>query len=284
MIRFRLAGMLFELAGDHPAYEAAIAEYIRDFLVFDDSDARDPAPLRWTVKSVESRGLPELPGDRAAAVRQAPGRRELLLPGRARAVIDEASFSVTATLAREAAEKGPFYAWAPLSSLLRLFLSSELPRRDGLLAHAASIADGPVARVFAGPSGAGKSTLADLAAGRPVFNDEVTILRRTAEKDKEPPIWRVWPSPFYSDLSRPNRALAPLPLDGVHLIVKADEDRLEPLSPVAALPPFMACIMTFDDEAAAAGRLLNLATDLLLAHPPLRLYFRKAPAFWELFD
>jgi len=179
--------------------------------------------------------------------------------------------------ASEVAEGSPEQHFAPFSSLLRMYMSLAFPHERGLLVHAASIADGPRAHLFVGRSGAGKSTVCDLSAPRPVLCDEISVLRCGPNGT-----WRLYPSPFFSNLGRPNPAEKAQPLSRILLLEHAEEDRLESLSAARALPDFMANVMNFLDDSITSERLLQLSLDLFAAHPPERLFFTRSKRFWHL--
>lgn len=172
----------------------------------------------------------------------------------------------------------PTAAFCTLSSFLRLVLSVLLPKRGGLVLHASSVADGPVARVFAGVSGAGKSTVCALAQGRALFGDEIALLSRDANGG----YW-VHPGPFFAEESLGPRALAPLPLDGLYLLKQAHEAALSALPFTHAVTGFLQVALMAGDSSASAEALLDGALALWRAGRIQRLEFRKSPDFWPLF-
>ncbi len=272
---FCIAGVFFSLDAAPEVYKACVIPRYLSAFISDGMSRHDLVHAR-----IEALDKPEefVSDSTVPDVRILPHHQgyRIEVPGGIFANVDEENRSIVMMIPRALLEGDCFTAWIPFSSLLRIFFSIELPKRNsGLLMHASSIETTQGAQLFLGPSGAGKSTVCDLGGERNILNDEVSILRRISGS------WVVEPSPFFSRETRENRAIRPGPVAGIHLLTQSEFDSLESLSIPQALAPFMRCIMNFLDGPEVAERLLELSTDCLMAHPATRLYFTPTPAFWS---
>lgn len=273
--RLVLAGLGLRLVSDCAAAGRVLTHYLNPARRQKGGDARPE--LLCTSRLVPAWELnPENEAESGLVCVDGPFR--LSAKGGVRGRMDAHCHQLELDIVREFLLWSDYYRWLPYSTMLRLWLSVELPRREGLVMHGASVQTREGALLFIGESGAGKSTVCDLSGERLLFNDEISLLRR------EQGCWRVWPSPFFSRPERTRRAWEPQALTGLCLLEKATHDRLIPLSPTEALPTLMGCILNFLNDATSAARLLDLSLDLLQALPVYRLQFRKTPDFWRLLE
>jgi hypothetical protein len=273
--RLVLAGVRLRLLADWAAAGPLLTRYLEPAWRAEGGDGQP----EWLVRSrlIPVRDL-DASLEAEGGLAPAPGGFRLSAKGGVRGFVDSAARTLDVDLIREFIFWTDYYRWLPYSTMLRLWLSVELPARDGLVMHGASVrgARGPV--LFLGESGAGKSTVCDLSGERLLFNDEISLLRRQQE------LWSVWPSPFFSRPERLNRARRPEPLAALCLLRQSAEDRLSPLAPTEAVAGVMACLLNFLDDPASAARLLDLSLDLCTRVPVYRLDFRKSPDFWRLLE
>ena len=162
-------------------------------------------------------------------------------------------------------------------SFLRCFYSWLLPRRGGLLLHAAGFAKRGKAYVFPGSSGAGKSTLSRLAAKEHfLLSDELVPVRKDGGK------FCAWGSPFWGEMKAggENRRFG---LGGIYKISKAGENSAARLPGGRALGLLLRCSMNFAADAETASLMLALAAELAAAKNAGELRFaKKDPSFTEL--
>jgi len=144
-----------------------------------------------------------------------------------------------------------------------------------MLFHAAGLVHKGQAFVFFGPSGSGKTTLACLSEGREILSDDLLLLRCSHQRN-----WEVHATPFSlcqtTTFSAPLRALLRL--------VKAEEDRLIPLSPGVALGELVASSPVINADPLRLPELFARWEEILGSVPAFALFFRKSNAFWEVID
>ncbi|HBA59748.1 MAG TPA: hypothetical protein DCZ92_02775 [Elusimicrobia bacterium] len=164
-----------------------------------------------------------------------------------------------------------------LDSFLRCFYSWLLPRKGGLLLHAASFARNGKAYLFPGRSGAGKSTLSKLAArAHFLLSDELVPVRKAGGR------FRAWGSPFWGEMRRPgeNRRFD---LGGVYKLAKAGGNQVRELPGGRALGLLLRCSMNFAKDAETAALMLSLAAELAATRNSGELRFaKKNDSFTEL--
>lgn len=162
-------------------------------------------------------------------------------------------------------------------SFLRTLFSWLLPRRGGLLLHAAGIVKDGRALVFPGKSGAGKSTLSKLAAsaGLRLLSDELVPVLP----------WRggyaAYGSPFWGELRRPGSD-GRFKLRGLYSLHKARKNSVEPGPAGEMLRRLLRCSMNFSSDASAARRLLAAAAGLADCSPGRLAFSKESPACIDL--
>ena len=131
-----------------------LPEFQAELAAFDRSG--DAAKTDWHVLAEPATEL--LPFDdetRNARLLPSPTGPRLVLKGGQWAEIDEPRRELRLHVDDSFFTPPYTKAFCTLSSFLRLALSVLLPKHGGLVLHASSISDGPLARVFAGPAAPG---------------------------------------------------------------------------------------------------------------------------------
>ena len=163
-------------------------------------------------------------------------------------------------------------------SALRIAYSFLTAMRGGFLLHAASAARNGRAYVFAGVSGAGKTTLTRL--GPP----DVTIL--TDEIAHVLPAAGGYVSsgtPFFGEFGRPGENVS-VPIEGLFLLAKGPENRLDDIPPAEACRMLMRNILFFGQDAGLGRRIFDSALDFVRRIPVRLLTFRPEPSVWDLIE
>jgi hypothetical protein len=163
-----------------------------------------------------------------------------------------------------------------VDSALRVVMSLVLAAEGGLLVHAASLARGERGYVFAGPSGSGKTTLARLS-GATLLSDELSIVRWCADAVT------CHGTPFWGELARggDNRTTR---LAGLYRLRKAARHARRPLARAAALGALLENVMWFSRDAAAVGRVVDVAGAIIERVPSYELEFRRDAGFWAVVE
>jgi hypothetical protein len=156
-----------------------------------------------------------------------------------------------------------------------MYLSWALLSRDGFLLHAATVLHNGRAYVFAGRSGAGKSTVAALSPKAGVLTDEISLLQRGNG------IWHAYGTPFWGEF-RSAGSNTSAPVEGIFHLVKAHQNRLEPLQRPGLLRALLPNILFFSRKLDDHKRLLEIAGAASEEIRGYRLEFRKDPQFWEV--
>lgn len=275
MLHFVIADIPFNVRGAGEYFQSSAKRYLKAFLCPEEDIDRHADWVDWTIKVVEPDDIDYRLEKTAGIIPQEEGFR-FSAEGGVRAFVSADLLSVQMEMSKELLQFGSYTAWVPLSSMLRMYISMVFPQAGGLVFHGASIADEDGGYLFLGPSGAGKSTVCDLSPKHRIFNDEVSLVKRNEDG------WQLLPSPFFSNQDRVNRATEAKKLSGLNLLFQSKQDRLEARHPARALGELMACLMNFLDDRIAAGRLLDLCSELVTQHPPQRLHFTKSPRFWDV--
>jgi hypothetical protein len=155
----------------------------------------------------------------------------------------------------------------PLDTPLRLILSHELPRRGGLLVHAAGYGDARGAVVFMAPTRGGKTTTTRKLPHACVLSDDQVALRR------EGGAWWAYALPFVGEYARatvPQRH----PLRAIVLLEKASKLSLVRATPGEAIARVLGCTVRFV-RGGDASVLLALAAELTTTTPVWRLALAK---------
>lgn len=163
-----------------------------------------------------------------------------------------------------------------LDTPLRLLMSYELLRGDGLLLHASGYADRRGAVLFLAVSGGGKTTTARKLPHEGVLSDDQVALTRSPEG------WTAHALPFVGEYARATRP-ARAPLRALVLLEKASEVTLRGVSAPVALARVARCIVHFVPGVIPAERLLARIADLAETTPVYALALtREAPVMPHL--
>ena len=168
----------------------------------------------------------------------------------------------------------PAAALGDIAYFLRTAFALYAFEQGSVLFHAAGVVHRNVAWAFFGPSGSGKTTLARLSRRKEVLSDDLLLL---VEGKKG---WDVWATPF--SLYRGERLSAPL--QALMRLIKAPEDRIEPLSPGTALGELVASSPVVNADPSRLPGLLARWERIINFVPVFSLHFRKSEAFWEVID
>ncbi|QIL20524.1 hypothetical protein [Thermomonas sp. HDW16] len=190
--------------------------------------------------------------------------------------------------------RGDFFAeWDPLShhgrarmvpspysldSVIRILHTLLLAEQGGMLMHASSVVSGGRAWAFTGVSGAGKTTISRLAPTHShILTDEMSFLR------PEDGRYFAYGTPFSGELGRPGENLR-APLAGVFLLAKGQENRIDTLTPSAAVRALMANILYFANDDALTARVFDNAIALASRVPVRKLTFVPDAHVWDMID
>ena len=146
--------------------------------------------------------------------------------------------------------------------------------RGAMLFHAAGVVHREAAWAFFGVSGSGKTTLASLSRGKDVLSDDLLLLSRSRDG------WAAWATPF----SRYRGHRLSAPLRALLRLVQAPEDRLERMSPGAAMGDLVANSPVVNADPVRLPELFARWEEVLGTVPVWALRFRKADTFWGVID
>lgn len=143
----------------------------------------------------------------------------------------------------------------PIDTPLRLLLSHDLPRHEGLLVHASGYGDARGAVVFMAPTGGGKTTTARKLPEGAVLSDDQVALRRVDGR------WYAHALPFVGEYAK---ATSPrvTPLRALVLLEKGPSFAAARVSSGRALARVMHCTVRFVRGGDASG-LLALVGDVV---------------------
>lgn len=161
--------------------------------------------------------------------------------------------------------------------------------------HASAVLRTGKGFVFLGPNEAGKSTAAvlSLEAGGQIIDDDLVSLAREGEKEYTvltPRVWGEWlqdpnlPMPGFVEVG------PGVPVAGIFVLTKAEEDRLVPLSDLEAAYELIRQALGMDNNLKlpmsrdTARRIFKNCCTIASRVPAYQLYFRKSPDFWKLID
>jgi len=164
----------------------------------------------------------------------------------------------------------------PLDQILLMHI---LARHEGALIHAAGVATGGKALIFAGRSGAGKSTLARLLGDRrglKLLSDDRTAVRKVGST------FTAYGTPWPGDQRAALNDKATL--CGVCFLRRATADRIEPLTPSQALERLLpvTSVPWYDGE--VVSRVLAFLDDLLARVPTFDLHFKPTAGVADLVE
>jgi hypothetical protein len=159
--------------------------------------------------------------------------------------------------------------------------------------HASAVVKGGGGFVFLGPSGAGKSTAAlfGLEAGGQIIDDDMVCIAGEEDNSYSVLSPRVWgrqvgkhPMARFVDVG------PGVPLGGIFVLIKAEENRLVPLSEMAAAYALTRQALGLDGTNQLRmpenmmRRIFENCCAIAERVPAYQLYFRKSPDFWKLID
>jgi hypothetical protein len=153
-------------------------------------------------------------------------------------------------------------------SLLRVLWSLLLPRAGAALMHACGVRlpDRACALLAAGPSGAGKTTLArKTPADADVLSDEVVAVCRGGDGT-----WSLASTPFFGELPRTSLNPRRFPVMGIAFLEQRPQVRMTVLPTGEAVFRAIECVMSWEDDGPAVGRLFDLVVALTRAVPCFR--------------
>lgn len=156
--------------------------------------------------------------------------------------------------------------------LLRWFSTQLMPAYNGMLVHAAAVSYKEKAYLLVAPSGTGKTTHARLwkqyVPNAQILNGDKPFLRCMGNAVM------VYGSPWQG---KENMGInAKLPLAGIFLLSRAQENRTQTLQPHQALESLMTATPV-PDNASGVHRLLSLLEQILGSVPVCRLYCNQDP-------
>ncbi|MGB0036113.1 MAG: hypothetical protein WBP79_11620, partial [Candidatus Acidiferrales bacterium] len=120
-----------------------------------------------------------------------------------------------------------------------------------------------------------KSTVASLSPEGSVLTDEISLLRCSDRR------WEAHGTPFWGEFRAAGRNDR-YPIAGIYKLVKAGEDRIEPLSAKETLRALLSCVLFFTREPLANEALLQTLVGLVEKVPSYRLEFRRGAEFWKV--
>ncbi|MFO7871773.1 MAG: hypothetical protein R6V03_10125 [Kiritimatiellia bacterium] len=178
-----------------------------------------------------------------------------------------------------------------LANFLRWMLGRLIPARGGFILHAACLARGSGAMLFAGKSGAGKTTVCNLSGNWQTVNDDQTVIRRT---DRGIFAWGMpdGASLRQAMLEPPSGGTGAEPganpkpqytIRAVFTLVKDRKNRLFPLSRSRAVASLLT-VRADEAGAEALERTLVLLCDFLDNTPCYELHFRKDASFRQCIE
>jgi hypothetical protein len=168
---------------------------------------------------------------------------------------------------------------ASISNVLRSMLAEHLPRKGGLMLHAAGFARNGAGYVFPGISGAGKSTLAALTVESrgdcELLTDEVSLVRPVKGA------WMIYGTPFHGDV-RMHGGNISVPLDRICFIAKSRNPSMQELSRADAYARLVQNSFQSFGHKIGSARVMDAASRLLDEVPAFEMGFRKDAGFWDL--
>ena len=163
-----------------------------------------------------------------------------------------------------------------LDSVLRILHTLLLARAGGFLLHASSAIRNGRAFLFSGVSGAGKTTMARLAPpDAVVLTDEASYVTRS---DRE---YFAVGTPFFGELGRVG-ANERAPIEGLYLLAKGTENKIEPISGAEAVRALLRNILFFAREPDFVKMVFDAAFDFVNRVPIRRLTFAPTFRVWEM--
>ncbi|HEY7216728.1 MAG TPA: hypothetical protein VIC28_19055 [Thermoanaerobaculia bacterium] len=183
-------------------------------------------------------------------------------------------------------EQGEEWTASVFENYLRVLTAYRLLEEDGAVLHSAGVTDGASAWMLLGPSGAGKTTSSRLCLeqGGMVLSDDLNAIvlpsagQGRANLDR-PRLVRL---PFTGDLGERTGDAASYPLAAVLRLVKGTEDRLQPISPAAALAALVAAAPFVNKDPWRREALLGVLERVACSVPAYELVFSLNGRLWDI--
>jgi hypothetical protein len=167
-----------------------------------------------------------------------------------------------------------------IDTVLRITHSLVLAQEGGFLLHAASAIRNQRAFLFAGVSGAGKTTMSRLApSDATVLTDEISYIRRSDAKNNKNYI--AFGTPFAGELARVG-ANTSAPLEALYLLVQGPENRIAPISKIAAARAIMRHVLFFAEEKDLVAKVFESVLEFVSRVHVAQLIFTPDARAWEL--
>jgi len=164
-------------------------------------------------------------------------------------------------------------------NVLRIVYFFELLEMGMLMLHASGVVHQGQAYIFPGPSGAGKTTIVRHSGGKPILNDEFSLLSWTHEG----PEVMAYGSPFHGDWNRPGEKLA-APVKGFYFPVKDRENFVVPISPQETRNLLLARVCTFTTWKPRLEKIFDYTMELATRVPGFAFHFQPTHDFWQVLD
>lgn len=164
-------------------------------------------------------------------------------------------------------------------NVLRIVYFFELLDLGVLILHASGVVHQGRAYIFPGPSGAGKTTIVRHSGGKPILNDEFSLLAwadRTAEV-------MAYGSPFHGDWNRSGEKMS-APVKGLYFPVQDRKNFVLPLSPQETRNLLLPRVCTFTAWKPRLEKIFDLAVTLAQRVPGFAFHFQPTSEFWQVLD
>ena len=165
-------------------------------------------------------------------------------------------------------------AWC-VENYLRVATAWRVLREGGVLLHAASLVLDGKGYLFMGASGSGKSTLAATSRLGEVLSDDLSLVRWHDGR------FVVAGTPFRGTYAGGRMIRGEFPIAGMFRILKAPDNRREPVPPGSCVPILLASAPFVVDQIERDGRILENLRRLDAAHPLAYLHFDRSGDFWS---
>ncbi|HUE42133.1 MAG TPA: hypothetical protein VMP12_01165 [Candidatus Sulfotelmatobacter sp.] len=167
-----------------------------------------------------------------------------------------------------------------IDTVLRITHSLVLAEEGGFLLHAASAIRNQRAFLFAGVSGAGKTTMSRVAPpDATVLTDEISYIRRSDVKNDKNYV--AFGTPFAGELARVGANVS-APLEALYLLVQGPENRIEPISKIAAARAIMRHVLFFAEEKDLVAKVFDSVLEFVSRVRVAQLIFTPDARAWEL--
>jgi hypothetical protein len=181
-------------------------------------------------------------------------------------------------------EQGEEWASSVFENYLRVLTAYRLLEMEGAVLHSAGVTDGESAWMLLGPSGAGKTTSSRLCLeqGGMVLSDDLNAVVLPSGDPHLPGPPLLLRLPFTGDLGERSGGPASYPLAAVLRLVKGTEDRLQPISPAAALAGLVAAAPFVNKDPWRREILLGILEQVARSVPAYELVFSLNGRLWDI--